>query len=152
MSQCTFLLYSSDQYQNLTQQISILQTEKKKTEEEFSLQRAKMKDLILQKEGKFSIHSHWLEKKWKLHSYWKFPHQRCQYPTIEEQPIPKSTRWKEGCSFMGGGELDKNSAKLISQSIFIQLWSYNYIPKYPSDNLNSSDGTLTNSTIILLAS
>ncbi|KAK7604017.1 hypothetical protein V9T40_004290 [Parthenolecanium corni] len=44
---------NGDQYQNLTQQISILQTEKKKTEEEFSLQRAKMKDLILQKEADF---------------------------------------------------------------------------------------------------
>lgn len=44
-------LVSLDKIENLAQQISSLQIEKKKIEEEFGVQRAKMKELFLQKES-----------------------------------------------------------------------------------------------------
>lgn len=46
-------LVSSDKVENLAQQINSLQIEKKKIEEEFGVQRAKMKELYLQKESEF---------------------------------------------------------------------------------------------------
>lgn len=45
-------LVSLDKIETLAKEINVLQIEKKKVEEEFGIQRAKMKDLYLQKESK----------------------------------------------------------------------------------------------------
>lgn len=50
---CFALVSLDDKTEYLAKQISVLQTEKKQIEEEFGIQRAKMKELYIQKESKF---------------------------------------------------------------------------------------------------